>query len=180
MIPELILRRLDSGDSMADLTALLHRAYHSLAAAGQRFLASHQDEDTTRRRCSEGECWVAVQGRDVVATLTWRSGGRSIKCPWYDRQDVAIFGQFAVAPEYQGRGIGSRLLDLAESRARVQGFAEIACDTSENAEALLSYYGRRGYRVVESVQWEETNYRSAVLSKPLPRTGTSPELSQEG
>jgi GNAT superfamily N-acetyltransferase len=167
MIPELTLRRLDPADSMADLTALLHRAYQSLAAAGLRFLASHQDEATTRSRCSEGECWVAVEGRDVVATLTLRSGGQSIKCRCYDRRDVAIFGQFAVAPEFQGRGIGSRLLDLAERRAREQGFAEIACDTSEKAEALLSYYGRRGYRVVESVQWEETNYRSAVLSKPL-------------
>ena len=108
----------------------------------------------------------------MVATLTLRSGGTSIKCPWYGRRDVAIFGQFAVAPEFQGRGIGSRLLDLAERRAREQGFAEIACDTSEKAEALLSYYGRRGYRVVESVQWEDTNYRSAVLSKPLPGPAT--------
>jgi GNAT superfamily N-acetyltransferase len=167
MIPEPTLRRLDPGDSMADLTALLHRAYHPLAAAGQRFLASHQDEDTTRRRCSEGECWVAVQGSAVVGTMTWRPGGKETRCPSYGRREVAIFGQFAVAPELQGRGIGSRLLDLAEQRAREQGFTEIACDTSEKADALLAYYGKRGYRVVDSVQWEETNYRSVVLSKPL-------------
>ena len=34
-----------------------------------------------------------------------------------------------------------------------------------------AYYGRRGYRIVESVQWEETNYRSVVLSKPLSGSG---------
>jgi GNAT superfamily N-acetyltransferase len=167
MIPEPTLRRLDPGDSMADLTALLHRAYQSLAAAGLRFLATHQDEATTRRRCSEGECWVAVKGSDVVATLTWRSGGTSNKCSWYDRRDVAIFGQFAVAPDLQGQGIGSRLLERVERRAREQGFIEIACDTSDKADALLGYYGRRGYRIVDSVQWEEPNYRSVVLSKPL-------------
>ena len=170
-MPQPTLRRLDPGDSMADLTALLHRAYRPLAAAGLRFLASHQDESTTRDRCSEGECWVAVQGSELIGTMTWRPGGTPTRCPWYGRRDVAIFGQFAVTPELQGQGIGSRLLDLVEERAREQGFAEIACDTSEKADALLSYYGRRGYRVVGSVQWEETNYRSVVLSKPLSRSG---------
>jgi len=167
MMPEPTLRRLNPDDSMADLTALLHRAYRSLAAAGLRFLASHQDESTTMDRCSEGECWVAVQGRDLIGTMTWRPGGTQTRCPWYGRRDVAIFGQFAVAPELQGQGIGSQLLDLVERRAREQGFTQIACDTSEKADALLAYYGRRGYRVVDSVQWEETNYRSVVLSKPL-------------
>jgi len=167
MMPEPTLRRLNPGDSMADLTALLHRCYQPLAAAGLRYLASHQDEATTRDRCSDGECWVAVQGSGVVGTMTWRPGGASPRCPWYGRREVAIFGQFAVVPELQGRGIGSRLLDLAERRAREQGFTQIACDTSEKADALLAYYGRRGYRVVDSVQWEETNYRSVVLSKPL-------------
>lgn len=167
MKPQPTLRRLDPADSMADLTALLHRAYRSLADAGLRFLASHQDVATTRERCSDGECWVAVQGSAVIGTMTWRPGGTPTRCPWYGRRDVAIFGQFAVTPELQGQGIGTRLLDLAERRAREQGFTELACDTSEKADGLLAYYGRRGYRIVDSVQWEETNYRSVVLSKPL-------------
>jgi GNAT superfamily N-acetyltransferase len=171
-MPQPTLRLLNSGDSMADLTALLHRAYRPLAAAGLRFLAGHQDESTTRDRCSEGECWVAVQESTLIGTMTWRPGGAPTRCAWYERRDVAIFGQFAVAPELQGQGIGSRLLDLVERRAREQGVAEIACDTSEKADALLSYYGRRGYRVVGSVQWEETNYRSVVLSKPLSESGS--------
>lgn len=53
------LRLITAGDDLSALTALLHRAYAPLAAAGMRFVASHQSPDRTRRRIALGECWVA-------------------------------------------------------------------------------------------------------------------------
>ena len=49
------------------------------------------------------------------------------------------------------------------------GFKEIALDTCEDAESLISYYEKRGYRFVEHVQWDPkiVNYRSVVMSKSL-------------
>jgi GNAT superfamily N-acetyltransferase len=161
------LRLLTHNDSISELTDLLHRAYRPLADAGMRFLASHQDENTTRRRCSEGECWILEKSKRLVGTITWRPGGSCPQAIWYRRQDVAIFGQFAVAPELQGRGVGSRLLSLMESRAKERGFSRSACDTSERAGQLIAFYTRKGYSPVEHVQWEETNYRSVILSKTL-------------
>ena len=79
------------------------------------------------------------------------------------------FGQFAVDPAFQRMGIGARLLEIVEELARDMGAAEIALDTSEHATRLLELYHSRGYRVVDTVQWEDTNYRSLVLSKPVSR-----------
>lgn len=161
------LRRLADSDSLEDLTELLHRAYAPLLAAGMRFHASHQDVAITRERCAEGETWVAADGGRVVGTITYHAPGRSGGTPWYERPGVASFGQYAVEPALQGRGIGRALMDLVERRAREDGADEIACDTSERAAHLIEKYERRGYRFVEHAQWDVTNYRSVVLSKSL-------------
>jgi predicted N-acetyltransferase YhbS len=167
-LPEgLLVRRLEPRDSMAELTALLHRAYAPLAAQGLRFHATWQDEATTLERTRSGECFVAVLGGKLVATLTLTPAGRASGAPFYERADVASFGQLAVAPELQGRGLGGLLVALAERRARETGAAELALDTAEGARHLIRYYARRGYRQVGRVKWEVTNYRSVILSKRL-------------
>lgn len=66
-----------------------------------------------------------------------------------------------------GRGTGSALMDLVERRAGEKRVTELALDTSEGAADLIGFYERRGYRFIEYVQWEVTNYRSRVFSKTL-------------
>lgn len=162
-----LIRRLDSRDSFAELTDLVHRSYAPLAAAGLRFLGSHQDEATTRERCGRGECWVAEVERRLIGTITWRHDSSKADPQYYQQAGVAVFGQFAVDPSLQCTGIGSRLLTQAETRAREAGFAEMACDTAGAAKELIAFYFRRGYRVVGTHRWKETNYESKLLSKGL-------------
>jgi GNAT superfamily N-acetyltransferase len=85
---------------------------------------------------------------------------------------VAVVSQFAVEPGFQGRGIGGRLLDHAEARARHLGAAQVALDTAEGAAHLIRLYAARGYRHVGTVRWDVTNYKSVVMSKGLAPGGT--------
>ena len=163
------LRPLLPGDPLDELTAMLHRAYRPLAERGMQYLASHQDTAMTRTRAlGPGcECIVALCGGAFVGTIALTRAGWSKGTPWYERPGVAAFGQFAVDPAHQGRGIGGLLLGWAEARAAESGAAELACDTSEHAHDLIRLYTARGYRAVETVRWDVTNYRSVVLSKAL-------------
>jgi GNAT superfamily N-acetyltransferase len=162
------IRLLEPTDSIVELTALLHRAYGPLARRGFRFWASHQDEEATRMRIAEGRCFVAVAGQQVVATITLKTRAHTKGSPWYDRPGVASFGQFAVEPDLQSRGIGSALLETVERRAPDEGVGELALDTAEGATALIRMYTKRGYRFIEHVDWRpDTNYRSVILSKSL-------------
>lgn len=173
------IRPLSDDDSIAELTALLHRAYKPLGEMGLKFFATHQSEDDTLERVRRGRCFVGMCDGKIVATITlYRSrnresdhepgdaSDRANEGPdWYRRDDVGYFGQFAVDPEYQRRGLGNMLLAHAESSARDDGIVELALDTAETATHLIEYYERHGYRFVEHVQWNVTNYRSVVMSK---------------
>jgi GNAT superfamily N-acetyltransferase len=167
---EFVIRTLTDADSIEDLTELLHRSYASLAARGLRYVATHQTAETTRRRIAGGEDLVAEIGGRIVGNITWHphtfEGG---KTTWYDRADVAFFHQLCTDPDYQGRGIASRLLQETEHRAHKAGAAELACDTAEPAQHLIDWYTKRGYRTVDGGDWRPTtNYRSVILSKRLP------------
>ena len=165
---DVTIRLLTPSDDLIVLTALLHRAYGALAARGMRFLASHQPVATTAERTARGECAIAeIDGR-VVGTVLFRPMGSGRGTPWYLRPDVATVGQFAVEPAWQRRGIGARLMDWTEARARATGAVEIALDTAETADDLIRFYTRRGYRFIEHVNWGDVvNYRSVVMSKTV-------------
>jgi ribosomal protein S18 acetylase RimI-like enzyme len=164
-----LIRPLGEDDSLEELTELLHRAYKALADMGLKYLATWQDIETTRKRISNGTCFVAVVNGQIVGTITFKMphGGHGVA--WLDRPDVGHISQMAVEPALQNGGVGARLMRHAEDYARTQGLAELALDTSEQAHHLISWYERLGYRFIEYVQWEVTNYRSVVMSKPLIR-----------
>ena len=161
------IRLLAPTDSLADLTALLNRAYAGLLEMGLRYVATWQDEEITKRRIAGAECWVAEADGRLVGTVTLVPPGRGHGHPFYERPEVAKLAQFGVAPELQGTGLGSRLMEHVEQRARDLGATELAGDTAEPAVHLHAFYGRRGYRVVGRVRWDTVNYESIVRSKAL-------------
>lgn len=166
-VVEVQVRLLSDDDSIPELTALLHRSYARLANLGLRFVATYQDDATTLERVQRGECFVALLDGKFVGTICYYPADRTDGCPWYDRPEVASFGQFGVEPGLQGKGIGEVLLAKVEERARATGARELALDTAEPATHLSAYYEKRGYRLVGEADWTETNYRSVILSKSL-------------
>ena len=161
------IRILRDSDDLEEMTRLLNRAYAPLAQAGMRYVASWQGVDITRKRISRGETLVGLRDGALVATVTLCPPDASNENAYYHHSHVAYFQQFAVAPELQGGGIGSFIMDILERRAAEKGYSELALDTSEKALNLIRYYRSRGYEVVARQDWKETNYLSVVLSKQL-------------
>lgn len=174
--PALAVRRLRPTDSINDLTDLLHRAYARQVRMGLHALASHQSPEITRRRVSKGECFLAVEPASadgsrerIVGTImfqepSWGSAPESGP-RWFRRPDVSNFSMFAVEPALQGRGIGIKLLEHIEARARELGVAELALSTAEPDDKLVAFYRNRGFREVERFDWGVTNYTSLIMSK---------------
>jgi GNAT superfamily N-acetyltransferase len=154
-------------DDLNELTLLLNRAYKQLADLGFRYLATHQDVKTTKERIEKATCLVAIYANKIIGTVCYYSPENASGCEWYERENVATFGQFGVEPELQKSGIGGMLVDEIEKLAIQDNTGELAIDTAEGASHLINFYKKRGYRHVGYIQWDVTNYRSVILSKKL-------------
>jgi GNAT superfamily N-acetyltransferase len=161
-------------DNIVEVNSLLLSAYKPLAEAGMKYAASHEDVEATRRHIENGECYIAILEGKIIACAILKipnqgdnSGWKALAPNWYAIKGVTTFGRFAVSPELQGHGIGNKMMDVIENRARELGFTQLALDTSEHATHLIKMYERRGYNFIEFHQWNITNYRSVVMSKKL-------------
>ncbi|MBA4078414.1 MAG: GNAT family N-acetyltransferase [Cyanobacteria bacterium PR.023] len=158
-------------DSLEEITNLLHQAYASLAARGFNYVAATQTTAITESRLTAGKGYIArLTGEaKIIGTVTYYTTARVApdEPEYYKKRSVGHFGQFAVHPEMQKLGIGSRLVEFVESLARADGKEEMACDTAEGATDLIEYYTSKGYRLIEYHQWDKACYRSVILSKKL-------------
>ena len=161
------LRALRDGDSLGELTAMLHRAFSRLRRKGLNCTCIDQSVAVTRERIEKGACFVAVCDRRLVGTITLYDTDLESESAWYHRRAVASIHQLGVDPEFQGRGLGTQLLKFAEGHARARGYQELALETPEPAKHLVAFYAGLGYRRVESVRFRGKHYRSVVLSKHL-------------
>ncbi len=58
-----------------------------------------------------------------------------------------FISNLAVSPEYQGQGIGRRLLETIAARARAQGLRALALTVDVENERAISFYRRLGFRI---------------------------------
>jgi GNAT superfamily N-acetyltransferase len=170
-VPAITVRRLLPTDPIPEITSLLHRAYAKQVAMGLAPLAGRQDDATTLKRVTHGECYLALMDalprEKIVGTILFHEVEDAKGPPWFQQPHVDSFSQFAVDPDIQGRGLGLLMLAKAESRAKECGATELGLSMAEPDTALMAFYLKRGYRFIEHWQWPYTNYRSAILSKTL-------------
>ncbi len=102
----------------------------------------------------EGQVWVAVT-HDVITGLIVL-----VREP-----DHLYVKNIAVLPAGQGLGIGSRLLALADERAREYGLTELRLGTNEAMTENIAYYRRRGY--VETHRGPQDGYNRVFFSRKL-------------
>lgn len=84
-------------------------------------------------------CVAEVNGRIVGAARAVASG------------DLLLVGRIAIAPDQQGGGIGTRLLEALEERGRVAGCREAELFTGSLSTQNLALYEDLGYRESERI-----------------------------
>ena len=90
-------------------------------------LIDYFSPEKVRRLGRERVCLVAEIDQQLIGTAAL---------------DEAELATFFVLPEYQGQGIGTRLLGAIEEHALMQG---ITCITVDSSLTGAAFYGRMGY-----------------------------------
>jgi ribosomal protein S18 acetylase RimI-like enzyme len=107
------------------------------------------------RAVRSGLTWVAEADGEVVGLLVL-----------VVHPDHLLLENIAVLPSAQRRGVGARLLALAEHEARARGLNEIRLYTNEAMTENLAYYPRHGY--AETRRAEQDGFRRVFFAKHLP------------
>ena len=124
------IRLAEPADASAVAT-LVQRAYdHYVPRIGARPRPMDADYPAL---IAAGQVWVAV-APDILGVIV------------LDHQaDHLQIDNVAVAPDSQGSGVGTELLDFAENRARALDVPELRLFTHALMTENQAYYARRGY-----------------------------------
>jgi len=87
---------------------------------------------------------VAVDGTRLVCAVRARRDG-----------ELLLVGRLTIAPDQQGRGIGTRLLAAVEERGAALGATEAELFTGSLSEANLRLYLREGYVETQRVPGDD-------------------------
>jgi ribosomal protein S18 acetylase RimI-like enzyme len=125
-----VLRRAVEADVRSIATTVDAAYGHYLARIGRLPKPMTADHAAAVR---DHDVWV-LDGGETVAVLEL-----------IDHDDHVFIENVAVQPQYQGMGLGRRLLDHAESVARARGHSEIRLETNERFVENLEIYRGRGF-----------------------------------
>lgn len=110
--------------------------------------------DDYSRVVGQHQVFVAEESERVIGVLVL------IK-----KKSGILMDNVAVLPEYQGQGLGHRLIRLAETRALEQGFQYLDMYTHELMTENIEMYKRFGYK--ETKRCVEKGYRRVYMRKKL-------------
>jgi GNAT superfamily N-acetyltransferase len=165
-----MIREFTSSDDIEALTHLLHRAYSIHATRGIRFFASHQSPNDTANRISKGRCFILEEKNQLIGTVTIYGFNKKAEVECYRNKGTFHFSQFAVDPDYKGRGYGRILHSKIIEYALSLGGSALAIDTASPATDLVAMYKRWGYEEVGRHRWSATNYESIVMKYEIKKT----------
>ncbi len=103
-------------------------------------------------RSRDGVLMVAVDGDDLLGTVTWCPPGSPFR-EISTRDDQAEFRTLSVAPDARGRGVGSALVDWCITEARSTGIAEILLSSLPEMTPAHRLYESRGFVRRTDLDW---------------------------
>ncbi|MFL6165958.1 MAG: ribosomal protein S18-alanine N-acetyltransferase [Ornithinibacter sp.] len=100
---------------------------------------------------AEPTWWAELAGRPRRDYVVLTDGDGMLGYAGLDHGgDVADVMTIAVAPGAQGRGVGGRLLDELERRARARGAASVMLEVRADNAAALRLYERAGFMLLST------------------------------
>lgn len=143
------LRRARAGEHAAvgDITVAAYEPF--TLGPDDPYVARLRDAASRDR---DAELWVAVEDGELLGSVSYCPPGS----PWRElaAEHEGEFRMLSVAPQAQGRGVGTALVRLCEERARAHGGTAMVLSSLREMGAAHVVYGRLGYVRLPERDWE--------------------------
>lgn len=150
------IRTADTSDA-GRLAEIYRNAYRENRELGFPAKAGSASEGDVAEWIREFRLYVAIMDEDIV-------GGVRLEDTDPNRVKLSRLG---VPERWQSEGIGSRLLEHAESAMRECGYSIIWLTTPEGHPYLPEFYRQRGYEETDMYPLDYRNYDEIVMEKQL-------------
>ena len=137
----------DDAELVDRLARLINDVYESAESGLWREGAARTTGPELAEMIRAEQIAVATQNGEIVGSVRVHDVAN----------DASEFGLLVAAPEHRGVGVGRALVDFAEGRSRDRGLRAIQAELlvprtwrHPIKEFLKGWYGRRGYRIVDT------------------------------
>jgi ribosomal protein S18 acetylase RimI-like enzyme len=130
------------------LAELCVAAYAPFLDGDHLYIAELRD---VARRAAEAELLVAVDGGDLLGTVTYVPDGGPLG--EIAQPEEAEFRMLAVDPAARGRGVGTALLERVLEDSREHGKRGVVCSSLATMRAAHRIYARLGFERAPERDW---------------------------
>ncbi|WP_226345365.1 GNAT family N-acetyltransferase [Agilicoccus flavus] len=134
-------------DAVGELTLAAYAA-DGVIGPDHPYAATLRDAAT---RAAAAELWVALDGADLLGTVTWCPPGSPLQ--EVARPGEGEFRMLAVDEAARGRGVGQALVELCLDRACDAGLDTLVLSTGDWMHAAHRLYERLGFRRLADRDW---------------------------
>ncbi len=152
----------------------------------KRFIRTYDEEGIDQLVFEVGDEIVAYAecAHEVVGSDNW------INEDYFERRKMRplFVEELAVHPSWNGRGVGSFVMQQLEHLAKVRGLSHLVLEVAENNEHALQWYRKRGFRKLDAAIFMSLTVDNEPellppqaiepRSVPQPQAADEPELTE--
>lgn len=154
--------------SWEKVTEVIHDAYKVNEKNNLLFAALKSTPEENSQKILDGKCFLALDGKEVAGLVFLRFPSypylikKNGKGKWYCDKLYGMVINLAVREKYKKQGIGEKLLLRLIDECKQLNYDSIMIDTSCKLKWLNKFYASLGFKKVDFISWETTNYYTIV------------------
>jgi GNAT superfamily N-acetyltransferase len=114
-----------------------------------------------------GECFVALDDKRIVGTISLRRPDRHASVEWFRHPEAAILHGMIVDSEHEALGCQEALLEVAQHWARVNEYTELIADVPADPPHAINFLRAEGFLIAGSVRSPDGSGNNAILQRAI-------------